>query len=80
MKIQYRKKHLIKKELLKHNISPKEFKISDAALYRIIDCYTKEAGVRGLENRFQIFAEKPQQHLKRAKRYSGLRLKILINI
>lgn len=43
------KKHLIKKELLKHNISPKEFKISDAALYRIIDCYTKEAGVRGLE-------------------------------
>lgn len=43
------KKHLIKKELLKHNISPKEFKISDAALYKIIDCYTKEAGVRGLE-------------------------------
>lgn len=43
------KKHLIKKELLKHNISPKEFKISDTALYKIIDCYTKEAGVRGLE-------------------------------
>ena len=52
------KKHLIKKELLKHNISPKEFKISDAALYRIIDCYTKEAGVRGLEKQISNLCRK----------------------
>lgn len=52
------KKHLIKKELLKYNISPKEFKISDAALYRIIDCYTKEAGVRGLEKQISNLCRK----------------------
>lgn len=52
------KKHLIKKELLKHNISPKEFKISDAALYQIIDCYTKEAGVRGLEKQISNLCRK----------------------
>lgn len=52
------KKHLIKKELLKHNISPKEFKISDAALYRIIDCYTKEACVRGLEKQISNLCRK----------------------
>lgn len=52
------KKHLIKKELLKHNISPKEFKISDTALYKIIDCYTKEAGVRGLEKQISNLCRK----------------------
>lgn len=52
------KKHLIKKELLKHNISPNEFKISDAALYKIIDCYTKEAGVRGLEKQISNLCRK----------------------
>lgn len=52
------KKHLIKKELIKHNISPKEFKISDAALYKIIDCYTKEAGVRGLEKQISNLCRK----------------------
>lgn len=44
--------------MLKHNISPKEFKISDAALYRIIDCYTKEAGVRGLEKQISNLCRK----------------------
>lgn len=52
------KKHLIKKELLKHNISPKKFKISDTALYKIIDCYTKEAGVRGLEKQISNLCRK----------------------
>lgn len=43
------KKHLIKKELEKHCISPREFKITNGAIYDIIECYTREAGVRGLE-------------------------------
>lgn len=43
------KKHLIKKELEKHSISPREFKITNGAIYDIIECYTREAGVRGLE-------------------------------
>lgn len=58
------KKHLVKKELLKHNISPKEFKISDAALYKIIECYTKEAGVRGLEKQISNLCRKAATELE----------------
>lgn len=62
------KKHLIKKELLKHNISPKEFKISDAALYKIIDCYTKEAGVRGLEKQISNLCRKAATALEEGEK------------
>lgn len=43
------KKHLIKKQIAKHSLNTKELKISDAAIYKIIECYTREAGVRTLE-------------------------------
>lgn len=43
------KEHLLKKEMKKHNLTAKEFKISDDALNMIIACYTSEAGVRKLE-------------------------------
>ncbi|MCC8016307.1 MAG: LON peptidase substrate-binding domain-containing protein, partial [Clostridiales bacterium] len=42
------KDYLVKKEIKKHNISGKEFKITDDALFSIIESYTSEAGVRGL--------------------------------
>lgn len=43
------KKHLIKKELNKHSLTSKEFKITDEAINIIIESYTSEAGVRKLE-------------------------------
>lgn len=43
--------YLIKKQLDKHGISSKNFKIEKSAVYDIIDYYTKEAGVRSLERR-----------------------------
>ncbi len=42
-------KHLIPKQYAKHGLKLNKFKITDAALYDIIDRYTKEAGVRTLE-------------------------------
>lgn len=71
------KKHLIKKELLKHNISPKEFKISDAALYKIIDCYTKEAGVRGLEKQISNLCRKAATALEEGETVFRVTLKNL---
>lgn len=43
------KKHLIPKQLKKHGMTSKMFRITDEALHTIIECYTKEAGVRTLE-------------------------------
>ena len=43
------KKHLVPKQLKKHGMTSKMFRITDEALHTIIECYTKEAGVRTLE-------------------------------
>ena len=43
------KKHLVSKQLSRHALNGKNCRISDGALYGIIDYYTREAGVRKLE-------------------------------
>lgn len=43
------KKHLLPKQLIENGVKKKNFKITDKALYLLIDSYTKEAGVRNLE-------------------------------
>ncbi len=48
-KMSIAKNHLIAKQLKRHGLSKRTLKISDGALEEIIDHYTHEAGVRGLE-------------------------------
>ncbi len=48
-KFQIAKKHLAKKEMKRHGLDSKTLKITDDAIYSIIDSYTREAGVRNLE-------------------------------
>ncbi len=48
-KLSIAKKHLIPKQRERHGLTAKTFKISDAALKELIECYTREAGVRKLE-------------------------------
>ena len=43
------KKHLIPKQLEKNGLDKKSFKVTDKAIYMLIDSYTREAGVRALE-------------------------------
>lgn len=43
------KHHLILKQAKRHGLNGRMFKIEDAAIYEIIDEYTREAGVRSLE-------------------------------
>lgn len=43
------KRHLVKKQLVNNGLDFKRFKITDSAIYALIDKYTKEAGVRSLE-------------------------------
>lgn len=52
------KKHLLKKELERHNISSKEFKITDDAIHTLIEGYTKEAGVRNLQKQLATLCRK----------------------
>lgn len=41
--------HLISKQLKRHGLTSRQFKISDDVIYDIIDSYTRESGVRSLE-------------------------------
>ena len=43
------KKHLVPKQLSRHGLSRRALKLSDDALWELIDYYTREAGVRNLE-------------------------------
>jgi len=48
-KVQIAKKHLWPKQLHEHGLGEAEVKITDAALHRVADDYTRESGVRSLE-------------------------------
>ena len=43
------KEHLIPRQLKRHGLTRRVCKITDAAIYEMIEYYTREAGVRGLE-------------------------------
>lgn len=61
------KKHLVKKEILKHGLTPAQLKISDSALHKIIKSYTREAGVRGLEKQIATLCRKACMELESGK-------------
>ncbi len=48
-KLQIAHKYLVPKQLSEHGLRPDELSITDAALQAIVDQYTHESGVRGLE-------------------------------
>ncbi len=48
-KLNIAKNHLMPKQLKKHGLSRRTVKITDDAVSKIIDCYTRESGVRNLE-------------------------------
>lgn len=50
-KIEIAKRHLISKQLKAHGLSENEFSIEDQAIEFIIEAYTSESGVRGLDKR-----------------------------
>ena len=43
------KNHLIPKQMKKHGLRARTFQMTDEAILELIDCYTREAGVRNLE-------------------------------
>ncbi|MBQ8841658.1 MAG: endopeptidase La [Ruminiclostridium sp.] len=57
------KNHLIPKTLKKHGENKRSVKISDKAIYEIIDGYTREAGVRKLEKQIASICRKSAKKL-----------------
>ncbi len=52
------KLYLVKKQLKKNGLLAKQFKITDEAIYKIIRNYTREAGVRKLEQTIERLMQK----------------------
>ncbi len=52
------KKHLVPKQIKLHGLDSKTFKINDKALRDVIDGYTREAGVRRLEQQIAALCRK----------------------
>ena len=48
-KVSIAKKHLLPKQLKEHGLTKKDLLLSDKVLEKIVDGYTRESGVRGLE-------------------------------
>lgn len=48
-KVEIAKRHLLPKQLKEHGLSPKDLQIGKKQLEKIVEAYTRESGVRGLE-------------------------------
>ena len=70
------KKHLLKKQLQKNGLTTKELKVTDGALRGVISGYTKEAGVRKLEQKLGELCRKTVWNIDAAEETSELPLKI----
>ena len=62
-KIGIAKNHLIPKQLKRHGLTKKTMKITDAALSDVIDCYTRESGVRNLEREIASLCRKAAKQI-----------------
>ncbi len=57
-KLAIAKNHLLPKQKKRHGIKGAMLRVTDAAIYEIIDCYTREAGVRNLERELASLCRK----------------------
>ena len=62
------KDHLLFKQMEKNGIEKDQFAISDKAIIKVIRCYTKEAGVRGLERRLGEICRKAARMIYQDKK------------
>ena len=70
------KKHLLKKQLKKNGLTAKELKVTDGALRGVIGGYTKEAGVRKLEQKLGELCRKAVWNIDAAEEAPELPVKI----
>ncbi len=57
-KLMIAKNHLIPKQMKKHGMKKTQLRVTDDAIREIIECYTRESGVRNLERAFSEICRK----------------------
>lgn len=62
-KLMIAKNHLLPKQMKKHGLKRSQLKVSDDAIREIIQCYTRESGVRSLERRLAEICRKTDMRL-----------------
>ena len=62
-KLMIAKNHLIPKQLQKHGLKKAQLRVTDDAVREIINCYTRESGVRNLERSFAEICRKAAMEL-----------------
>lgn len=66
-KLSIAKKYLLPKQRVQNGLSPKTLKISDKVLKLVIEGYTRESGVRGLERKISAICRKAAKELVETK-------------
>ncbi len=69
-KLQIAKKYLIPKQRKDHGLKPKDFQIEDKAILRIIEGYTRESGVRNLEQKIGALLRKIAKAIAMEEEYN----------
>ncbi|MCD7725206.1 MAG: endopeptidase La [Clostridiales bacterium] len=62
-KLHIAREHLVAKQLAKNGIRPEELEFDEEALRAVIDSYTREAGVRGLERQIGAVCRKEARRI-----------------
>ena len=62
-KVMIAKNHLLPKQLKKHGLKKAQLRLSDDAIREIIQCYTRESGVRSLERHIAEICRKADMRL-----------------
>ncbi|WP_338874148.1 endopeptidase La [Spirosoma sp. SC4-14] len=69
-KVQIAKKYLIPKQRKDHGLKPKDLIIEDKAILRIIEGYTRESGVRNLEQKIGALVRKIAKSIAMEEEYN----------
>lgn len=64
------KKYLVPKQRKAHGLKVKDFKVTDKALEVLIEQYTRESGVRGLDKKIAALARSVAQHVASESEYN----------
>ncbi len=67
-KLQIAKRHLVMKQIERHGLNKNQIKLTDAAIYSLIDFYTREAGVRKLERAIASICRKSARIISEEKK------------